>query len=132
DKMPTESRSTLVMGGDYNVISRHHQPLHAGFLPFEFGFLDALCVNGLVDAHDHCAPGAQPYSWIGRTGDGYRYDYFHVGGQLVPRIRSCSYVHETREQRLTDHAAVTLTLDIDKVRRLETTDLTMPDDLTLF
>jgi exodeoxyribonuclease-3 len=132
DKMPAESRSALIMGGDYNVISRHHQPRHAGFLPFEFGFLDALGVNGLIDAYDHCSPGVQPYSWIGRTGDGYRYDYFHVGGQLATRIQSCVYLHETREQRLTDHAAVTLTLNVDEVRRLETTELTTPEDMTLF
>ena len=44
--------------------------------------------------------------WVGRTGDGYRYDYFHVGRELADRIAGCGYLHETREQRLTDHAAV--------------------------
>jgi exodeoxyribonuclease-3 len=110
DELPAERRDSLVLGGDYNVIARTHQPLHAGFLPFEFGLLETLEAHGLVDAHDRCSPGEQPYSWIGRTGDGYRYDYFHVGRELAGRITGCAYLHETREQRLTDHAAVTLKL----------------------
>jgi exodeoxyribonuclease-3 len=132
DKLPVDLRDRLVIGGDYNVIARTHQPLHSGFLPFEFGLLEALETHGLVDAHERCSPGAQPYSWIGRTGDGYRYDYFHVGRELAERITGCGYLHETREQRLTDHAAVTLALAVDSVERLETCDPTEDESMTLF
>lgn len=52
--------------------------------------------HGLVDAYERCSPDEQAYSWIGRTGDGYRYDYFHVGQDLAERIRVCAYLHETR------------------------------------
>jgi exodeoxyribonuclease-3 len=131
DALPAELRARLVVGGDYNVIARTHQPLHPGFLPFEYGLLEALAAHGFVDAHEHCAPGEQPYSWIGRTGDGYRYDYFHVGHQLTKRITGCAYLHETREQRLTDHAAVTLTLDVNAMQRLDTSQ-PADDALTLF
>jgi exodeoxyribonuclease-3 len=132
DELPKGLRGRLVVGGDYNVIARTHRPLHPGFLPFEFGLLEQLAAHGLVDAHDQCSPGEQPHSWIGRTGDGYRYDYFHVGQELAGHIASCAYLHETREQRLTDHAAVTLTLSLDGVVRLETRDPTAKDDATLF
>lgn len=134
DELPDELRGRLVLGGDYNVIARTHVPLHPGFLPFEFGLLEALEAHGLVDAHERCSPGEQPYSWIGRTGDGYRYDYFHVSRELAGRITGCAYLHETREQRLTDHAAVTLHLAVDAVDRLETSDPTAEADdaLTLF
>jgi hypothetical protein len=118
DAMPDELRGRLIIGGDYNVIARNHQPLHPGFLPFEFGLLQALQRHGFVDAHQQCAPGVQAHSWIGRTGDGFRYDYFHVGRELGRRIKACAYLHETREQRLTDHAAVTLGLDVERVVRL--------------
>lgn len=67
--------------------------------------------DGLVDALQQCAPNEQAYSWVGRTGDGYRYDYFHIGRALAERIRTCAYLHETRERKLTDHAAMTLTYD---------------------
>jgi exodeoxyribonuclease III len=110
DKLPGNLREHLLLGGDYNVIGRTHRPLHPGFLPFEFGLLDGLRERGLVDAYEHVAPGDQAYSWIGRTGDGYRYDYLHVGPGLADLIGACSYLHETRQLGLTDHAAMTLTL----------------------
>ena len=132
DKLPADTRDRLIMGGDYNVIARSHRPLHPSFLPFEFGLLEALEAHGLVDAHERCSPGEQPYSWIGRTGDGYRYDYFHVGRELAEHIQGCAYLHETRELRLTDHAAVTLQLTVDSAARLETGDPTAEDALPLF
>jgi exodeoxyribonuclease-3 len=132
DELPMELRDRLVMGGDYNVIARTHTPLHPGFLPFEFGLLEALEAHGLVDAHERCSPGEQAYSWIGRTGDGYRYDYFHVGRELAGRITGCAYLHETREQRLTDHAAVTLAVAVDRVARLTTGDPLEEEAATLF
>jgi len=131
DELPESLRNRLVVGGDYNVIARTHRPLHPGFLPFEFGLLETLEAHGLVDAHERCSPGAQPYSWIGRTGDGYRYDYFHVGRELAERITSCAYLHETRDQRLTDHAAVKLELGLDGVERLTVGSLA-GDEMTLF
>jgi exodeoxyribonuclease-3 len=129
--LPTVSRGGLVLGGDYNVISRTHQPRHVGFLPFEYGLLETLTESGLIDAHQHCTPGAQPHSWIGRTGEGYQYDYFHVARDLSTRIEACAYLHETREQQLTDHAAVTLSLRVEATR-LDTGDPTDCEEIALF
>jgi exodeoxyribonuclease III len=113
DKLAGDLRQHLVLGGDYNVIARTHRPMHPGFLPFEFALLDGLRERGLIDAYDHVAPGEQAYSWIGRTGDGYRYDYLHAGPGLAGLIGTCSYLHETRQLGLTDHAAMTLALHAD-------------------
>lgn len=132
-RLPVETRDRLVIGGDYNVIARSHRPLHPGFLPFEFRLLEALDAHGFVDAHERCSPGEQAYSWIGRTGDGYRYDYFHVGRELAAGITGSAYLHETRDQRLTDHAAVGLVLDVDAVQQLDVVDPLAADAaLTLF
>src|SRR5262249_15851933 len=132
DTMPPELRGRLIIGGDYNVIARNHQPLHPGFLPFELNLLETLERHGFVDAHQHCAPGTQAYSWIGRTGDGYRYDYFHTGHELGEQIRACAYLHETREQRLTDHAAVSLNLEVEAKTGLDTGELLGGDEGVLF
>ena len=102
-----------------------------GFLPFEYGLLETLADAGLIEAHEHCTPGAQPHSWIGRTGDGYQYDYFHVARELDARIEACAYLHETREQQLTDHAAVTLSLRADAAR-LDIGDPTESGEIALF
>jgi exonuclease III len=117
-RLPPTVRGSLILGGDYNVITRDHQPPYRGFLPFEYAMLDALQTHGLVDVHKHRSPGSQPHSWIGRTGNSYRFDYFHVGHTLAGRITDCAYLHQPREQKPTDHAAVTLTLDLPAVARL--------------
>ena len=102
------------MGGDYNVISRDHDPAWSQFLGFEFEFMDRLATLGLIDAH-RIKSDTQEHTWVGRTGDGYRYDYFHVGGELANRIAHHEYLHETRG-RLTDHSAATLTLKLEESR----------------
>lgn len=130
--LPPDVRETIIMGGDYNVIARSHRPLHPGFHPFEFGLLETLERLGLVDAHQHLAPGQQPYSWIGRSGAGYRYDYFHVGRRLAPGISACDYLHETRELSLTDHAALSLSLKANPLQRLTTSEPAHSDSLSLF
>ena len=136
ESLPAEHRDGLVLGGDYNVIGRNHQPPHAGFLPFEYGLLDSLRASGLVDAHEHCHPEDQPHSWVGRTGEGYRYDYLHLARALAGLITSSAYLHETREAtrgpRLTDHAAVSVSLRADAMALLETGDPTLDDEATLF
>lgn len=134
DKLPASLARHAVIGGDYNVIARTHRPLHTGFLPFEFGLLESFHSRGLVDVHDRLSPGVQAYSWIGRTGDGYRYDYLHVAEDLAHLAIACGYLHETRELKLTDHAAMIMTLRAE-ARKLSTSnpaDSTAADALTLF
>lgn len=116
DSLPPSLASRLVIGGDYNVIARTHRPLHPGFLPFEFGLIESLRALGLTDAFEAVSPDIQAYSWIGRTGDGYRYDYLHVGPALTNLIGGCAYLHETRQLKLSDHAAMTLTLRAEPAR----------------
>lgn len=110
DSLPSDLAGHLVLGGDYNVIARTHRPLHPGFLPFEFGLLEGIQARGLADAFEITTPGVQAYSWIGRTGDGYRYDYLHVGPALRSLVGTCEYLHETRLRKLSDHAALIMTL----------------------
>ncbi|MEQ4306209.1 endonuclease/exonuclease/phosphatase family protein [Plantactinospora sp. B6F1] len=112
-RLPAEQRAHLVLGGDYNVITRDHQPPYPGvWLPFEYALFDALAAAGLTDAHHHLTPHVQQHSWFGRAGNGYRFDYLHVGAALRDLLRSGSYLQEPREQHLSDHAAVTLDLDL--------------------
>ncbi|BCL14638.1 exodeoxyribonuclease III [Micromonospora sagamiensis] len=113
DRLTADERAHLVLGGDYNVIPRDHQPPYPGvWLPFEYALFDALADAGLTDAHHHLTPGTPQHSWFGRAGNGYRFDYLHVGDALRDRLRDGDYLQEPREQRLTDHAAVTLNLDL--------------------
>jgi exodeoxyribonuclease-3 len=108
----------LVLCGDYNVITRDHQPVYRAFLPFEYDFLDTVAGLDLVDVHAELTPGVQAHSWIGRAGNGYRFDYIHVARNLADRVASCTYDHQPRETGLTDHAAVTLGFMPDSAVRI--------------
>lgn len=108
--LPAACRSRLVLGGDYNVIRRDHQPSYRGFLPFEYAMLDTLDAHALADAQRLCSPDVQEYSWIGRSGNGYQFDYFHIGAEIASRLQTCRYLHQPRERGLSDHAAVSLCL----------------------
>ncbi|MEU7611081.1 endonuclease/exonuclease/phosphatase family protein [Micromonospora sp. NPDC049204] len=111
-RLSADDRANLVVGGDYNVISRDHQPRYPGFQSFEYEFLDALAAVKLTDVHRTLHPDVQAYSWIGRNGSGYRFDYLHAGAALMPTVVSSTYLHQPRQAKLTDHAALTACLNV--------------------
>ncbi|GAA1408452.1 endonuclease/exonuclease/phosphatase family protein [Catellatospora sp. NPDC049111] len=111
--MPSKQRDGLVLCGDYNVITRDHDPAYRGtFLSWEYGFMDALTGDlGLVDAYRHLHA-QQEHSWHGRSGNPYCFDYIHLSPKLLPRLMACTYDHRPRTDLLTDHAAVSAQFDV--------------------
>jgi exodeoxyribonuclease-3 len=104
------SAHTVVLG-DLNVLEPGHQPHYPFFQPFEYDFYRHLTGRlRLVDAFRHLHPNQVEHSWVGRTGDGYRYDHAFVSASLVDLLDTCAYVHEPRTLGLSDHAALSLTL----------------------
>lgn len=109
-RLPRRLREHLLLVGDYNVIARRHVPRLPGFFPYEYEMHDALEELGLSPAHELRPSSAQPHSWFGRTGNGYLYDYAHIGASLHDAVDRCSYLHGPRMRRLTDHSALTVRL----------------------
>ena len=70
---------------------------------------DELEGYGLSAAHELLGSGQQ-HSWLGRTGNGYLYDYFHLGAELHQLVERCAYLHGPRTRGLSDHAAVAVRL----------------------
>lgn len=103
-------RSKIIIGGDYNVISRSHRPFHDGMLPFELNLIDEIEAMGFINAFSKLEPNQQPYSWSDMVGLPYCLDYFHVSTGLESRITSCAYLAETQQSRISDHSAVTLSI----------------------
>ncbi len=126
-----DERRQLVVTGDYNVISRHHEPRYPAFQPFEYDFLDQLAALGLADVHEHLHPGLQVHSWYGRGGNGYRFDYFHTGADLTTAVTGYVHLPDVRTGGLSDHDAVTLTLSTTTPDPL-TADLAAPPAATSF
>lgn len=114
DALPERILRNYIICGDYNVIGRDHVPSYRKFLGFEYDFLDSILSRDFVDAFSYLHPAKHEYSWVGRTGDGYRYDYFHIGANLQGYIAKCEYIHHVRsEQRITDHSALELELRLE-------------------
>ena len=132
DQLDEVDRQHLILAGDYNVVSRTHQPPYQGFLPFEYDLLDDLAARGLTDAHEHLRPGVGVHSWYGRGGNAYRFDYIHTGQAITATVRCCDYLQEPRTGKLTDHAAVRLTAEITAEKRLPVDDDFLTDPGQLF
>jgi exodeoxyribonuclease-3 len=111
-----------VLLGDLNIVEPDHQPHYPFFHPFEYAFYRRLADLGLVDAFRHLHPGQIEHSWVGRTGDGYRYDHAFVSKGLLDALDGCTYLHQPRHLRLSDHSALSLRLRVMPPVRLVVCD----------
>ncbi|MFI1727559.1 endonuclease/exonuclease/phosphatase family protein [Streptomyces sp. NPDC020489] len=102
----------LIVAGDLNVIERGHQPPHKVFGAWEYAFYDSFHTAGLTDAFRHLHPDQVAHSWYGHSGNGYRFDHLFVSTPHAIRVLACEYHHQARETQLTDHAVMTLRLDL--------------------
>jgi exodeoxyribonuclease III len=94
-----------IFAGDFNILEPDHLPHYSFFEAWEYDFYRRLADYQLRDAFRHLHPNDEEYSWVGRTGDGYRYDHCFVSSPLLPLVRACSYLHEPRFEKLSDHSA---------------------------
>ena len=109
----TVTEMPAIVLGDLNVLEPDHWPRYPFFAPFEYDFYRALAeAHRLTDVFRHLHPDAAEHSWTGRAGDGYRYDHAFCSQSLSGYITSCDYLHQPREDRLSDHSALTMRLAI--------------------
>ncbi|MFF4391415.1 endonuclease/exonuclease/phosphatase family protein [Streptomyces sp. NPDC001552] len=128
--LPSGLGAARVILGDLNVLEPAHLPRYKFFQEFEYGFYDWFAEAGYADAFRARQWAAAEYSWVGRTGDGYRYDHAFVSLPLVERLLGCEYVHEPRtsEDRLTDHSALTVHLAVTATTPRLVTDPTRAEE----
>lgn len=98
--------------GDLNIVEPDHNPHYPFFENWEYDFYRSLTKYRLVDAFRHLNPGVKEYSWVGRTGDGYRYDHCFISLDRIRFLQACYYLHEPRDLKLSDHSALITALDI--------------------
>jgi exonuclease III len=100
----------VIVAGDLNVVEPGHIPHHPVFGDWEYDFYRSFATAGLADAYRFLHPDAAEHSWYGRSGQGYRFDHAFVSRRHCAQVRSCGYLQEPRQQGITDHAAMTLTV----------------------
>lgn len=129
-----EDEMPLVVAGDLNVLEPGHQPRYPFFAPFEYDFYRSLIgAHGLTDAFRHLHPDDAEYSWVGRTGDGYRYDHAFCSQPLRELITECAYLHQPRAEKLSDHSALSVRIDLTPPQALPVTDpVTVMEPPTMF
>jgi exonuclease III len=100
----------VVVAGDLNVVEPGHVPAHRVFGRWEYDFYEAFGRAGLTDIFSHLSPRERGHSWFGRTGNGFRFD--HAFTSTPERVLARSYDHAPRDLNLSDHACLSLCLDL--------------------
>jgi len=97
-----------ILCGDFNILEPNHVPRYSFFRDWEYDFYRFLESCQLQDVFRFLHPIEQEYSWVGRTGNGYRYDHCFVSNELISLVSGCYYLHKPRERkpRLSDHSAI--------------------------
>ncbi|MFD8509746.1 endonuclease/exonuclease/phosphatase family protein [Streptomyces antimycoticus] len=133
-RLPRGEEGLRLVLGDFNILEPTHTPRYRFFQPFEYAAYEWFGKAGYGDAFRALHPDALEYSWVGRTGDGYRYDHAHASTDLLTALRGCSYVHEVRTgtDRLTDHSALMVSLCLRPAAPLAVTNPTRAAEPALF
>jgi exodeoxyribonuclease III len=66
----------------------------------------------MTDLFRHLHPRTAKYSWVGRTGNGYRYDYAVCSQTLRDQIVACQYLHEQHLDKFSGHSALSVRLSL--------------------
>jgi exodeoxyribonuclease III len=97
-----EASQPVIIVGDYNTGINHVDQKGDSFW-YQPEILN-LPKLGLHDAFRHLHGSVEEYSWFSHQGNGYRYDHTYLSQDLLPVLKSCSYLHALRENGLSDHS----------------------------
>ena len=98
---------TVVLG-DLNVVDRADLPHYSNFRGWEHDFYRSFASYGLVDVWRQTHRGEFGFTWFGRSGRGYRFDYGFVSEDMAPMIESATYDLQCISDKVSDHALLTL------------------------
>jgi exodeoxyribonuclease III len=111
-------QSPRVLIGDLNVVERAQRG-GGTFFEWEYELYEELPQHGWFDAYRAMHPDRFELSWVDGEGQGYRFDHAFISGDLAERVLRCEYIHETRENELSDHSAMVIEIADVASERLE-------------
>lgn len=99
----------LCVTGDLNVVEPDHRPHLPAFEDHDYAFYTGLLALGLRDAYRELNPSGGDHSWINPRFGSQRLDHTLISPG-AGEIRACTYDHTTRNEDLSDHAALLTTI----------------------
>jgi exonuclease III len=104
------SNSNAIIVGDLNTGKNYIDQVGDSFwYQKEFSTLEK---NNFIDAFRFFHKEKKEYSWYSHQGNGYRYDHTFFYQTLSAIAKNCYYLHEVREQKISDHSPMILELGI--------------------
>lgn len=100
-----------IISGDFNIIPRSHIPKYNTFYQWEYDFYDSI-TKSYYDVHTLVQGKNLGHTWIGRTGNGYRYDYCFINKKAKIKVQSFNYDNSLRHMHLTDHKGIKIKFSI--------------------
>lgn len=100
----------MVLIGDLNIVERSKRGIDRVFQEWEYELYEELPEIGWLDAYRALHPDRVELSWADTEGRGYRFDHVFITADLRERLERCEYLHEPREQNLSDHSAMVVEL----------------------
>lgn len=94
--------------GDFNSGKQFIDQLENSFMYSEY--FDKMERFDYIDAWRHINGDSREYSWFSHQGNGFRYDHTYLHQNLKPIIKNCTYLHDWRLSKLSDHSPMLLEL----------------------
>lgn len=98
--------TSAIFAGDFNTGKNYVDQKGNSF--WYTDQLEKMEKKGYLDAFRYLHKDKREYSWYSHQGNGYRYDHTYVHESIAPLIKACYYLHEHRENKLSDHAPMML------------------------
>ena len=111
------ARTILI--GDLNIVERSDRGADRVFQDWEYELYEELPAIGWMDAYRALHADRVELSWADSDGRGFRFDHTFITADLRERLGRCEYIHETRENDLSDHSAMVIELKGVAAKRLE-------------
>jgi len=97
-----------IMVGDFNS-GKNYVDQKGNSFWYEEKLLELEKLN-YTDAFRLINGQVKEYSWFSHQGNGYRYDHSYIDDSLSPITKNCFYLHNWREEGLSDHSPMVLEL----------------------
>jgi exodeoxyribonuclease-3 len=100
----------LLVAGDLNVLPDEPSPARSLFAEHDFAFYRSFSERlGLTDTYRFRQPNGRDQTWYGPSG-GQRLDHALLSHAVIDRVTECAIDHGPRQEKISDHAALRLTL----------------------